>query len=77
MMLLMEKNNAEKTVKGHLLYNGSRTRDWVTREEAASPTVAMESISLTSVINTKEQRDVMTANIPNAFIQAHLSLIHI
>ena len=72
MMLLTEKNNDEKTVKGRLVYDGSKTRDWVSREEAASPTVFMESISLTTVIDAKENRDVMTADIPNAFIQAHM-----
>ena len=54
-MLLAEKNNAKKTVKGRLVYDGSKTRDWVTQEEAASPTVAMESISLTLVIDAKKQ----------------------
>ena len=32
----------------------------------------MESISLTMVIDAKENRDIMTADIPNAFIQAHM-----
>ena len=32
----------------------------------------MESISLTSVIDAKERQDVMTADIPNAFLQAHM-----
>ena len=40
--------------------------------EAASPTVFMESISLTTVIDAKEYWDVMTVDIPNAFIQAHM-----
>ena len=62
-------------MKGCLVYDGSKTRDWVSREEAASPTVSMESISLTTVINAKEKRDIMTANIPNAFIQAHMPKI--
>ena len=74
-MLLTEKNNADKTVNGRLVYDGSKTRDWVTREEAASPTVSMESISLTTVIDAKEKRDIMTADIPNAFIQAHMPKI--
>ena len=59
-------------VKGRLVYNRSRTRDWVSREDAASPTVFMESISLTTVIDAKENRDIMTADIPNAFIQGHM-----
>ena len=62
-------------MKGRLVYDGSKTRDWVSQEEAASPTVSMESISLTTVIDPKEKRDIMTANIPNAFIQAHMPKI--
>ena len=72
MMLITEKNNHEKTVKGRLVYNGSKTRDWVSHKDAASPTIAMESIALTTVIDAKEKRDIMTADIPNAFIQAHM-----
>ena len=49
-MLLTEKNNPEKTVKGRLVYDGSKTRDWVSCKDTASPTVAMESIALTTVI---------------------------
>ena len=75
MMLLTEKNNDKKTLKGRLVYDGSKTRDWVSREEAASPTVFMESISLTTVIDAKENWDVMTADIPKAFIQAHMPKI--
>ena len=71
-MLLTEKNNPEKTVKGQLVYDGSKTRDWVSCMDAASPTVAMESTALTTVIDAKEKRYVMTADIPNAFIQAHM-----
>ena len=70
--MLTEKNNPDKTVKGRLVNNGSRTRDWISREDATSPTVAMESIALTTVIDAKENRDIMTADIPNTFIQAHM-----
>jgi hypothetical protein len=37
-----------------------------------SPTAALESILIPGVIKAKEERDVMTCNIPNAFIQAYL-----
>jgi hypothetical protein len=40
------------------------------RKDAASPTAALESIMITGVIKAKEERDVMTCDIPNAFIQA-------
>ena len=69
-MLVTKKR--DKSVKGRLVYDGSKTRDWVSREKAASPTVSLESLFLTSVIDARENCDVMTCNIPNAFIQAHM-----
>jgi hypothetical protein len=44
----------------------------LSKEEAASPTASLEGILLTSIVDVKENRDVMSADIPNAFIQAHL-----
>ena len=52
--------------------NGKPTREWLTREDSASPMAALESIMLTAVIDAHEGRDVMCADIPNAFIQAEM-----
>jgi hypothetical protein len=70
LMFLTEKR--DKTVKGRMVYNGKPTREWLSREDAASPTAALESIMITGVIKAKEGREVMTCDIPNAFIQALL-----
>ena len=40
------------------------------KHDAASPTASLESIMITEVIDTHEEQDVMTADVPNAFIQA-------
>ena len=61
---------SDGTVKGRCVYNGKPTREWLSREEAASPTAAVESIFMTGVVDAKEGRDTMSADIPNAFIQA-------
>jgi hypothetical protein len=37
-----------------------------------SPTAALESIMITGAIEAKEERDIMTCDILNAFIQAFL-----
>jgi hypothetical protein len=58
------------TVKGRMVYNGKPTREWLSREDSASPTAVLESIMLTAVIDAHEECDVMTCDIPNAFIQA-------
>ena len=70
LMFLTEKR--DKSVKGRMVYNGKPTREWLSREDSASPTAALESIMLTAVIDAHEGRDVMTADIPNAFIQAEM-----
>jgi len=43
------------------------------KEETASPTVMLESIFLTCVIDAEEERDVAVVDIPNAFIQTRHS----
>ena len=70
LMLLTEKK--DRTIKGRMVYNGKGTREWVSKDEAASPTAYVESIMITGVIDAKENRDVMTADVPNAFIQANM-----
>ena len=70
LMFLTKKRDT--TVKGRLVYDGKPTRDWLSREDAASPTAAIESILLTAVIDAKEERDNMSADIPNTFIQTKL-----
>ena len=70
LMFLGEKR--DKTVKGRMVYNGKPTREWLSREDSTSPTAALESIMLTAIVDAKEGRDVMTADIPNAFIQTQL-----
>ena len=42
------------------------------RDEAASPTTMTESVMITATIDAKQNRDVMTADIPNAFVQVDI-----
>jgi hypothetical protein len=51
---------------------GNKQRDYISKEDATSPTVAMESILLTCIIDAEEARDVAIVDIPNAFIQTHI-----
>jgi hypothetical protein len=46
----------------------------MSREEASSPTAALEAIIITGLIDAKQKRDVMTLDIPNAFVQTEISL---
>ena len=55
-----------------MVYNGKPTRQHYTCQEATSPTVLLESILITGVIDAHEGRDVMSADVPNAFIQTEI-----
>jgi hypothetical protein len=52
-MFLTEKRDG--SIKGRMVYNGKPTRKWLTREYCMSPTAALESIMLTSVIDAHEE----------------------
>jgi hypothetical protein len=43
---------------------------WMLEKDATSPTATLEGIMLKTIIDAKEEQDVMSADIPNAFIQA-------
>ena len=65
-----QKNDGR--IKVRTVYNGKPTREWLSREDSSSPTALTEGVMLTSVVDAKEERDVMSADIPNAFIQAKM-----
>jgi hypothetical protein len=67
LIFLTEKQDG--TVKARTCANGSTQRAYIPREEATSPTASTESILMTAVIDAKQERDVMTLDVPNAFVQ--------
>ena len=70
MMLLAEKNDG--TIKGRCVFKGNETRDWLTAEDTASPTASHEGICASCVIDAHEERDIMSIDVPNAFIQTRM-----
>ena len=72
--LLYLTQKRDKSIKGRMVYNGKPTREWLGREETASPTASLESIILTAMIDAREGRDVMSADVPNAFVQTDLDI---
>ena len=68
--LIKEKKSGE--IKGRCCADGRSQRNYISKEESASPTVATESVLLTGVMEAKERRKVITLDVPNAFIQTYL-----
>ena len=67
---LVEKKSGK--IKARHCANGSKQRQCVDSNEAASPTVMTHSMLLTATIEAKEGRDVAVFDIPNACIQTHV-----
>ena len=55
-------------IKGRTVYNGKHTREWLSKQDSARSTVALESLMLTAVKDAHERHDMMTVNVPNTFI---------
>ena len=69
-MFLKKKRNGD--IKGRTVAGGNKQRDCMSKEDASSPTVATESVLLSSIIDAEEERDVAVIDIPNAFIQTRV-----
>ena len=66
-MFLKEKRDGK--IKGRTVAGGNKQRDYISKEDASSPTVTTESVLLSCIIDAEEERDVAVIDIPNAFIQ--------
>ena len=65
-------------VKGRGCADGRKQRSYTAKEDATSPTVTTAAVFLTAVIDALEERDVATADIPGAFMQADMDeLVHV
>ena len=65
-MFLLEKNYGRIKTIG--CADGRKQKDKISKEDAASPTVALESIMINSAIEQHEERDVSTIDIPVTYL---------
>ena len=63
------KKKRDGKIKGRTVAGGNKQRDYISKEDACSPTVATESVLLSCIIDAEEGRDVAVVDILNAFIQ--------
>jgi hypothetical protein len=59
-------------IKGRGCADGRKQRMYKSKEETSSPTVAIESLMLSCTIDAKERRQVITCDIPGAFMQSDM-----
>lgn len=70
-MFLKEKRDGK--IKGRTVAGGNKQRDYISKEDASSPTVSTEAVLLTCIIDAEEGRDVAVVDIPNAFVQTRVT----
>ena len=59
-------------IKGRTVADGRPTRKYIPREEAASPTIALESLFASLLIDAHEDRAVQIFDVPGAYLHADL-----
>ena len=59
-------------IKGRTCADGRRQRKYISREEAASPTVSNEALLATMIVDAYEGRDVGIFDIPGAYLHADM-----
>jgi hypothetical protein len=66
-LFLKEKRDGK--LKARTVLGGNVQQDYISKDEASSPTAFTEAVIITAIIDAKEKRDVATVDVPNAFCQ--------
>ena len=69
-MFLKEKR--DKSIKGRMCADRRKQQEMWTKQDSTPPTMAMESVFITAVINAHKGQDVGCFDIPGAFLHADL-----
>jgi hypothetical protein len=66
------KQKRDGKIKGRPVAGENKQREYISKEEASSPTVATDAVLLSSIIDAEEGRDVAVVHIPNDFVQTRV-----
>ena len=72
-LITMIKEKRDGKIKGRACAKGRKPRRYVNRDDVSSPTVQLESLMITLLIDAHEQRDVATANVAGAYLLANMN----
>jgi hypothetical protein len=63
------KQKQDGNIKGRTVAGGNKQRYYISKKDASSPMVAMESVFLSCIIDAETEWDVALVDIPNASVQ--------
>jgi hypothetical protein len=66
------KQKRDEKINGRTVAGGNNQYNYVSKEDARSPTVATELILLSCIIDPEKERDVKVVDIRNAFVQTRV-----
>jgi len=69
---LFQKEKEDREIRGRTVADGIKQREFAQKGDSANPTVFLESIILTAIIEENETHDVAVIDIPNAFVQKEM-----
>ena len=69
---LFLKQKRDHSIKGIMVAGGNKQRGHIDKTDVTSPTAELEPVLLTSIIDSKEGRDVAIIDIPNAFVTTRI-----
>ena len=71
-LITMVKEKRDGKIKGRACADGRKQRRYINKDEVSSPTVHLESLMITLLIDAHEGRDIATADIVGAYLLAKL-----
>jgi hypothetical protein len=66
------KQKRDGKIKGRTVTGGNKQLDYISKDDASSPTVATDAVILAFIIDAEEGIDVAVVDIPNAFVQTRV-----
>jgi hypothetical protein len=66
------KQKRDGKIKGRTVAGGNKQRDYISKEDASSPTVTTASVLLSCIIQAEEETDVAVVDVSNAFFQTRV-----
>jgi hypothetical protein len=66
------KQKWDEKIKGRTVAGGNKQCDYISKDDASSPTVAMGSVLLSCIIDAEEEWYVIIVDIPNTFVQTRV-----
>ena len=71
-LITMVKEKRDGKIKGRACADGRKQRRYINRDDVSSPTVQLESLMISLLIDTHEQREVATADVIGAYLLANM-----